>query len=133
MFSKNILPGYPWRNNDIDQAELFSSKVRALDLLRELSLRIIEFLTRSVLLFYALCLEKTIPSWNDRLRRVVDPQACVRALKWIGGEEVRLMVRVSLLKELAQDERLVKSLALVLDCGDEALGVDICARVMSGR
>jgi hypothetical protein len=104
MFSKNIFPSYPWRISDIDQTEFFSSKVWALDLLRELSLRIVKFLARSVLLFYALCLEKTMPSWNYRLRRVVDPQAHMCALEWIGGEEVRFITGISLLEELAQDE-----------------------------
>jgi hypothetical protein len=104
VFSKNVLPWHPWRISDIDQTEFFSSEVRALDLLRELSLCFVKFLARSVLLFYALCLKKTMPRWNYCLRCVVDPQARMCALEWIDEEKVRLVIGISLLEELAQYE-----------------------------
>lgn len=128
VLSENILPSHPRRIRNINQTELLPSKVWPFDLHRELSLRIVQFPARSVLLFLALCLEETLPRRNDCLGRVVDPQARLGALEWIGGEETRFVVRVRILEELAQDDRFVKSFALVLDCGDEALGIDICLR-----
>jgi hypothetical protein len=35
---------------------------------------------------------------------VVDPQARMCALEWIDGEKARLIIGISLLEELAQDE-----------------------------
>lgn len=62
---------------------------------------------------------------DDVLGDVVDPEADVRAVERVGGEEVWRVRGVGVLEELADDERFVERAALVLDGGDEALRVNI--------
>ena len=112
-------------DRDVDEAELLAEEVRALDLLRERTLALEQVLERLLLLLRGLRLHEPLEVGNDRLRDEVDPDARICTVVWVGGEEVGLVVGVGLFEELAENEGLVESLALVLDSRDQSLRVDI--------
>ena len=122
---QEVIADDPRRKDDVDHAERVAEEVRALHLLAHLPERAVVLLARGRLRLGRLPLEQAVERRDDVLGDVVDPEADVRAVERVGGEEVRRVGGVGVLEELADDERFVERAALVLDGGDEALRVDV--------
>ena len=129
---EEVVADDPRREDDVDHAERVAEEVRALDLFRELRAGGGQRAARLVLRLTRLRLEEAEVRGDDGLCDEVDPDARVGALERVRREQVRFGVRVCVLEELAEDQGLVERFALIFECRDKPLGVDVCSSLVSG-
>lgn len=125
MLDRNPVPDDPRRESDIYKTELLSEEIGTLHLLGQFPLGVEQILEMLLLLGRILGLGETHGSRDDVLVDEVDPDARVCLGERIGGEDGGFVGGVGVVQELAEDEGFVEGFALVLDCGNEALRVNV--------
>jgi hypothetical protein len=121
----DVVTNSPWCDGKVEEAEVLAKEEWALNLVRELLQSLVECVAPRFYSLLVLPLNGLEEVRDDLLADMVDPKPNTSALKRVGGEEVRLVIRESFLDELGDDDRLVQRTTLVLERGYETLGVDV--------
>lgn len=124
MLRENIFPRNPRSQRDVHKPEFFAKEVRPFHLLSELSLRSEQFVKVLLSLLRLLGLDEAHEPRHEILGHEVDPDAHVRLCVRVGGEDVGFMGGVCVFEEFAENEGFVECFSLILDSGNESLGID---------
>ena len=120
----------PWRNDQINQTNIFSGEVRPLKvhLLRKLlqmAQKLLSHFLEALGIGHWLELQESMESRNDSRRAVISPNASASTLVWVIRQQFGPMVWEGFFEEFANDGAFVERLVVILECRNQTAWVEL--------